>query len=190
MERKFYVDRTVYAGRPTDQSNRAAVELKTYDLLDSLGIAYDRVDHDAAMTIADCVEIDALLGTPMCKNLFLTNKQQTEFYLLLMPGKKKYRAGELARQIGTARLSFADASYMERFLSIRPGAVTVMGLLNDTDKCVRLLIDRDVAAAPFICCHPCVNTVSLRIKTEDLLNIFLPHVAHAPTFVTLQGEEL
>jgi len=136
MERKFYVDRTVYAGRPTDQSNRAAVELKTYDLLDSLGIAYDRVDHDAAMTIADCVEIDALLGTPMCKNLFLTNKQQTEFYLLLMPGKKKYRAGELARQIGTARLSFADASDMERFLAIRPGAAFLSNKKEESPHCV------------------------------------------------------
>ena len=185
MESAFFVDPVLYQGRPADAAVRAPRERAVYDLLDALGIAYRRVDHDPAATIADCAKIDRLLGVDMCKNLFLCNAQKTAFYLLMMPGDKPFRTKDLSHQIQSARLSFADAAHMEAFLNISPGAVSVLGLMNDVERRVRLLIDRDVAQAPYVGCHPCVNTTSLAIATPDLLDRFLPHVGHAPTFVTL-----
>lgn len=184
-EEYIYVDRTLYEGRPEDLSGRAVRETRTYDLLDRLGIRYRRVDHGPAMTIAACKEVDDVLGAPMCKNLFLTNAQRTAFYLLLMPGDKPFKTKLLSKQIGSARLSFAEGEYMERFLDIHPGSVSVMGLMNDTEHRVHLLVDRDVAGAPFLCCHPCENTSSLKIETKDIFNIFLPAVGHEPTVVDL-----
>lgn len=185
MESAFFVDPVLYQGRPADAAARAPRERAVYDLLDALGIAYRRVDHDPAATIADCAEIDRLLGVDMCKNLFLCNAQKTAFYLLMMPGDKPFRTKDLSHQIQSARLSFADAAHMEAFLNISPGAVSVLGLMNDVERRVRLLIDRDVVRAAYVGCHPCVNTTSLAIATLDLLDRFLPHVGHAPTFVTL-----
>ena len=132
-----------------------------------------------------CDDVDRLLGTEMCKNLFLTNAQKTAFYLLLMPGDKPFRTKDLSKQIGSARLSFADAEHMWEFLHIRPGAVSVMGLLFDTERRVRLLIDRELLSAPCLGCHPCENTSSLGIATADILNVFLPYTGHSYTEITL-----
>lgn len=174
-------------GRPTDESGRPDKEIRVYDLLDCLGISYHQVDHEPAMTIEECQDVDKLMGTHMCKNLFLCNRQETDFYLLLMPGDKKFKTRELSSQIGSARLSFASEKYMEEFLDITPGSVSVMGLMNDKNNKVQLLMDEDLLAQPYLGCHPCINTSSLRIKTDDVLNIFLPAVKHKPTFVKLAG---
>ena len=129
---------TVQTGRPADLSGRAARECRTYDLLDRLGVAYTRVDHEPAMTMEDCVAIDRAMGVNMCKNLFLCNRQQTDFYLLLMPGDKPFKTKELSAQINTSRLSFASSEHMERYLNISPGAVSAAGLMNDTECTVKL----------------------------------------------------
>ena len=180
---------TKHIGRPENEAGREVREIRTYDLLDRLGISYARVDHEPAQTMEDCVAVDAALGTVMCKNLFLCNRQQTDFYLLMMPGDKPFRTKELSAQIGTARLSFASAEHMVQYLDIYPGAVSVMGLANDTEGVVQLLIDEDLLAAERIGCHPCVNTASLGIGTADLLEIFLPAVKHTPRTVRLTGLE-
>ena len=175
-------------GRPADETGRLEKEIRVYDLLDSLGISYQRVDHEPAMTIEACQDIDKLMGTHMCKNLFLCNRQETDFYLLLMPGDKKFKTKELSSQINTARLSFANETHMEKLLDITPGSVSVMGLMNDKENKVQLLIDEDLLAHPYLGCHPCINTSSLCIKTEDILKIFLPAVHHEPRYVKLLGE--
>ena len=172
-------------GRPADEAGREEKEIRVYDLLDSLNIEYERVDHEAAMTMEACIDVDRVLGTDMCKNLFLCNRQQTDFYLLLMPGDKPFKTKDLSAQIGSARLSFATAEFMERFLDITPGAVSVMGLMNDKEGNVRLLIDEDLLGSEYFGCHPCVNTSSLKIKTEDLIKIFLPAVKHGYSTVKL-----
>lgn len=172
-------------GRPLDCTGREERETAVYDLLDSLSIDYLRCDHEAANTMEACVEIDKALGVLMCKNLFLCNRQQTRFYLLMLPGDKPFKTKDISRQIGSARLSFADAEHMETYLHIRPGAVSVMGLMNDTQNCVQLLIDREVANSETLGCHPCVNTSSLKISTADLLHRFLPAVRHEPVIVDL-----
>ena len=175
-------------GRPADETGRLEKEIRVYDLLDSLGISYQRADHEPAMTIEACQDIDKLMGTHMCKNLFLCNRQETDFYLLLMPGDKKFKTKELSSQINTARLSFANETHMEELLDITPGSVSVMGLMNDKENKVHLLIDEDLLAHPYLGCHPCINTSSLCIKTEDILKIFLPAVHHKPRYVKLLGE--
>ena len=152
-------------GRPKDCSGRLETEIRTYDLLDSLNIPYTRVDHEAAFTIDACNGVDEILGIHICKNLFLCNAQKTKFYLLLMPG------------------------HMKEYLKLTPGSVSVMGLMNDPEGHVKLLIDSDVLKDEYFGCHPCINTSSLKIKTSDILEKFLPAVHHEPTIVDLPWEE-
>lgn len=118
-------------GRPADK--REPAEERCYDFLDGLGIEYRRVDHPRADTIEACASVEQRLGAPVCKNLFLTNRQQTEYYLLLMPGNKPFRTKHLSRQIGTARLSFAGAAAMKELLGVEPGSVSLLGLLQDRE---------------------------------------------------------
>lgn len=171
--------------RPQDVQGRLEREIRVYDLLDSLGIEYLRTDHEEANTMEACNAIDEVLGVPMCKNLFLCNRQETEFYLLMMPGDKPFKTKDLSKQINSARLSFGKPEFMEEFLDIKPGAVSIMGLMNDTGKRVRLLIDKPVLESEYVGCHPCVNTSSLKIKTKDLLEKFLPATGHEFTMVDL-----
>lgn len=178
-------------GRPVNTTGRMEREIKVYDLLDRLGIEYERTDHEEANTMEACNEIDRVLNTIICKNLFLCNRQETQFYLLMMPGDKPFKTKDLSAQIQSARLSFGKPKYMEEFLHIKPGAVSIMGLMNDTANRVQLLIDKPVIESEYIGCHPCVSTSSLKLKTEDVLNKFLPAVNHKPIIVELpRGEEL
>ena len=177
------IDQTVYQGRPAD--TRIPKEERCYELLDRLGVEYARVDHEHADTIEACHEIEKLLGCEICKNLFLTNRQMTEVWLLLMPGEKPFKTKLLSKQIGSARLSFASAEQMLHYLDIKPGSVSVLGLMNDKENKVRLLIDRDLLTQESIGMHPCINTSSLRMKMEDLTEKLLPAMAHEPTVVDL-----
>ena len=180
------IDPVLYRGRPNDR--RSPVEDRCYDLLDSLGIPYYRVDHERADTIEMCEEVEKLLGCQICKNLFLTNRQETAFYLLIMPGEKPFKTKLLSRQIGSARLSFASPAHMEELLGLTPGSVSVLGLMNDTNGVVRLLIDQDLLKQENFGCHPCRNTSSLRFSTADLLHSLLPALKHEPTRVELPRE--
>ncbi len=164
----------VEEGAPADLTDRLPRERHTYEFLDQLQIPFLRVDHQPAATIADCSMADEVLGVSMCKNLFLTNAQRTKFYLLLMPGEKKFKTKDLSKQINSARLSFGEGEYMEKFLEISPGAVSIMGLINDREQAVQLLIDREILEQEFLGCHPCVNTSSMRISMKDILGKFLP----------------
>ena len=178
-------------GRPENTDNRLNKEIRVYDFLDKLGIQYQRIDHEAAMTMEACEEIDHALGdnTTICKNLFLCNRQETDFYLLLMPGDKPFKTKDLSAQIHSARLSFAKPEYMEKYLDITPGSVSVLGLMNDSEKKVQLLIDEDVMKEPYIGCHPCINTSSLKFTTEDLMQKIIPALEHEPVTVTLPVPE-
>ena len=176
-------------GRPSDISERLEKEIRVYDLLDKLEIQYQQVDHDAANTMEACEAVDKILEVQMCKNLFLCNRQKTNFYLLLMPGDKPFKTKDLSKQINSARLSFAEAEYMEEFLDIKPGAVSVIGLMNDKEKHVQLLIDKPVIEQEYIGCHPCVNTSSLKMTIRDLVEKFLPETEHEPMIVDLPWPE-
>jgi Ala-tRNA(Pro) deacylase len=179
----------LYEGRPETTEGRLLREIRTYDFLDRLGIRYLRADHERADNMEACNQIDAVLGVIICKNLFLCNRQKTAFYLLMMPGDKKFKTKELSGQIHSARLSFADPEDMLKYLDIEPGAVSIMGLMNDREHRVRLLIDEDVLKGEFIGCHPCVCTSSLKIRTEDVINVFLKATGHPYETVSLTGED-
>ncbi len=182
----MFIDQTVYTGRPKDE--RLSKELRCYDLLDSLGIVYRRVDHDHADHIEDCHAVEGLLGAKICKNLFLCNRQQTDFYLLLMPGDKPFKTKLLSHQLNVSRLSFAGPEHMEKYLGVTPGSASVLGLMNDPEGAVRLLIDRDLLSDSWFACHPCINTSSLRFPIQDLLEKVLPALGHEPSFVDLPWE--
>jgi Ala-tRNA(Pro) deacylase len=172
-------------GRPADTAGRLEKEIRSYDLLDSLGIEYDRIDHEPAMTMEICEEIDRVLGATICKNLFLCNRQETDFYLLMMPGDKPFKTKDLSAQIGSSRLSFGTPDYMEQLVDITPGSLSILGLMNDKEGRVRLLIDKDVLSGEYIGCHPCINTSSLRMKTSDMVEKLIPALCHTPTLVEL-----
>ncbi|NLG04317.1 MAG: prolyl-tRNA synthetase associated domain-containing protein [Clostridia bacterium] len=170
-------------GRPADTLERLAKEIRVYDLLNEIGMEFERVDHEAAETMGACEEIDRVLNAVICKNLFLCNAQKTKFYLLMVCGDKKFKTKEISRQINSPRLSFAPSDKMEEYLDITPGSVSVMGLMNDKENNIQLLIDRELAESEYFGCHPCVNTSSMRMKTKDLLEKFLPAVHHEPIYV-------
>ena len=177
-EDSFYMDPVLYTGRPADCSGRLEKEIRTYDLLDELQIPYWRLDHDATATIDACHDVDVRLDIEICKNLFLCNRQETALYLLMIPDTKVFHTKDLSAQIGSARLSFAKAEYMQQLLDITPGSVSVLGLMNDTAHKVQLLIDEDVLASEYVGCHPCINTSSLRLRTRDLVEKILPAIEH------------
>lgn len=173
----------IYTTAPNDR--RLPKEESVYQLLESLEIPYQRIDHPVAMTIEACDDICKVFDSPMCKNLFLCNRQKTDFYLLLMPGEKPFKTKDLSKQINSARLSFADAEFMEKYLNITPGSVSIMGLMNDVENHVKLLIDKDLLDNKYLLFHPCINTSSVKASTDDILNKFLPNVHHTYTIVSL-----
>ena len=172
-------------GAPQNIADRLPKEQRVYTFLNSLEIEYSRVDHDPAMTMEACEEIDKTLGAVMCKNLFLSNRQETSFYLLLIPADKPFKTKDLSAQLGVARLSFGKAEYMEKYLDITPGSLTVLGLINDKENNVQLLIDEDILSAELIGCHPCVNTSSLSLAVSDLMDRIIPALKHSPIIVRL-----
>ena len=172
-------------GHPADCTGRLDKEIRCYDLLDSLQVPYQRIDHEAANTMEACAAIDEALNATICKNLLLCNRQCTAFYLLMIPGSKVFKTSVLSKQIGSSRLSFAGAEYMEQYLDITPGSVSVLGLMNDRENHVELLMDEDILKGDFFGCHPCINTSSLRLSTRDLMEKIIPAMCHKPRIVTL-----
>ena len=194
---------TIYKGRPGNITGRQEREVRVYDLLDSIGVDYDRLDHAPAMTMEVCDAVNAAFGRMtleefkvedsndrtkhaiICKNLFLCNRQKTKFYLLMIPGDKKFLTKNLSAQINSSRLSFAGEEDMQKFLDVTPGSVSVLGLMNDHGHIVQLLIDSDVLQSEYVGCHPCINTSSLRMKTKDLMEKVIPALQHEPAIVNL-----
>ena len=181
----------LYYGRPENTGERLEKEVRVYDLLDELRITYERVDHEAANTMEACKEIDKILAPAViCKNLFLCNSQKTKFYLLMIREDKKFKTKDISKQINSSRLSFAPEEKMLEYLDITPGSVSVLGLMNDKEKQVQLLVDEDVLRSEYFGCHPCVNTSSLRVKTEDIFEKFLQAVNHEYITVQLPEESI
>ena len=172
-------------GRPQDLTGRLEKEVRVYDLLDELGITYQRIDHEEANTMEACAEVDKMLGVTICKNLFMCNRQQTEFYLLMIESSKIFKTKYLSAQLGTSRLSFAPPEFMEEFLDIKPGAVSVMGIMNDHGNRVQLVMDKPIFEAENVACHPCISTSTVVISRADLMEKLLPAVHHEPIMVDL-----
>ena len=178
-------------GSPEDMTGRSDREIRAYTFLDRLGVQFERTDHPdrPATTMEVCADVDAILGVHICKNLFLCNRNKSQYYLLIMPGDKLFKTKELSGQIGSSRLSFADEEAMERYLDVHPGSVSVLGLMNDKNHSVQLVIDEDILREERFGCHPCENTSSVRFATRDLTEKILPALGCVPTIVHLQGAE-
>lgn len=183
MTDRKHIDPTIYTTRPTDE--RLEKENRVYDLLEELNIPFIRIDHDAMNTIDECQDVDKFLGVEICKNLFLCNSQKTKFYLLMMPGHKKFVTRDFCKQINSSRLSFAPPEYMETYLDLTPGSASILGLMNDHEHHVQLVMDQEVVDQPLIGCHPCINTSILTLSTNDVLNKFLPYTNHDVLYVNL-----
>ncbi len=179
----IHLDHTIYTARPTDK--RLPKEERVYNLLERLDVPFERVDHDAVGTIEGCAEIEKLLDIEICKNLFLRNSKGDQYYLLMLPGGKHLVTKDLAKKIGSTRLSFGTPEKMEEYLDITPGSVSVLGLMNDHENNIQLLVDNDIKKWEYFGCHPCINTSSLKIKTADLFSKILPAVGHEPVFVDI-----
>ena len=175
----------IYTTSPTQGPEKV---LESFALLNQLHIPYSRVEHEPAETMEACAAISDALGIRICKNLFLCNRQKTDFYLLTMPEDKPFHTKDLSAQIGSSRLSFAPPELMEELIHCTPGSATILGLANDADHQVRLLMERGVYEAPFLSCHPCICTSSLKLKMSDVLAKLLPHTGHEVTVVDLPDE--
>lgn len=194
----FYIDPHKYYGRPVrstgpdshaDPIDRIPAELACYDLLDSLGILYARVDHAHADTIEACHAVEEVLGWPVCKNLFLCNRQKTQYYLLMLEGDKVFKTKDLSKQLGVSRLSFAGPDDMVELLGVHPGSVTVLGLMNDKENRVQLVMDKPIYEGENVSCHPCISTSTLCISRQDLLKKLIPALGHNPIVVDLPDPE-
>lgn len=181
-------EKTLYSTKPTD-GNRLDKEMATYELLEKLDIPYTRIDHPAAASVEDCPEVEAVLGVEIFKNLFLRNGSKSEFYLLVMPGCKKFVTKDVSKQIGTSRLSFGEADFMEKYLNVTPGSVSIMGLVYDKEHKIHLLMDKEIVESEYFGCHPCINTSSLKVKTSDILEKFLPYTGHKPHIINMCSGE-
>ena len=184
----MYIDTTIYDGRPESDKGRDRVELECYDFLDALGVKYCRIDHEPTDTMESCREVKSLLGLTVCKNLFLTNRSGKEMYLLLMPGEKSFRTSVVSKLIGTSRLSFGKPELMEKMIHTKPGSASVLGLMYDKEGLVKLVIDRQTISQEYFGCHPCKNTSSIRMRTEDLLEKVLPGTGHEPMIIDIPME--
>lgn len=175
-------------GRPAETQVVCEAERQVFDFLDGLGVSYTTLTHPAAFTMEECEAVRRRAGAPVFKNLFLTNKQNTLFFLLMISADKPFKTKYLSSQLGCARLSFASEQNMVDFLHIHPGAVSPMGLIHDKERRVRLIIDSDLRDVETYACHPCVNTASLVMKMSDLLDKIIPATGHDHTWVTLPTE--
>ena len=173
----------VYTGAPAER--RSEVENRVYECLARLDIPFTRVDHEAAFTMEDCAAISETLDVSICKNLLLTPRNRSAFYLLCLPAEKSFSTKDFSKLIGSSRLSFASEEDLVALLGCHAGSASVLGLMNDTEHRVTLAIDRAVAEDEWFGCHPCKNTSSLRLKTCDVLEKFLPATGHEAVIVDL-----
>lgn len=173
-------------GRPKDK--RIDKEERVYDLLDQLNIDYQRIDHEEANTMEVCLEIEKSLKSTICKNLFLVNSNKSQYYLLMLKENKKFKTKMISKQINSSRLSFGSDEKMLEYLDITPGSVSLLGLMNDHDFKVQLLMDKDLLQDEYLGCHPCINTSSLRIKMKDVFEKIIPSLHHEAIFVEVYDE--
>lgn len=180
------IDPVCREGRPLEK--RSEQEEAIYDRLGELNIPFFRVDHDHADNMEDCRKIEAVLGAPICKNLFLCNRQQTEFYLLMMPGEKPFKTKFITAPLGCSRLSFAGEGHMHELLHTVPGSVSALELIFDTENRIRLVMDEELMKEETVSGHPGFSTTTVRLKREDFLT-YVRACGHEPTVIAIPVPE-
>ncbi len=168
---------------PTSYSSD--LEENVYTKLNELNIQFDRVDNDTVEAMEECVEISNKLGAEIRKTIIVCNEKKTQFYLVVLPAEKRFDSKLFRDKMGCSRVSFAKAEDMQEILGVVPGSATIMSVINDKDNIVKVAIDKEVADSEFFACNTGENTRHIKIKTSDLLNVFLPNVNHEPTIIEL-----
>ncbi len=181
----MYIDSMIYTNVPA-QEGRLEKEMKCYEVLEKLQIPFQRLDHEAIATIEGCEVIEKKLNMSIYKNLFLCNSKKDQYYLLMMRGHKVFKSGSIAKQIGSTRLSFGAPEVLAEYLNLTPGSVSLLGLMYDTKHKVKVLLDQAICEEMFVGCHPCINTTSLKINRQDLIEKFLAYTGHVPTYVMIE----
>ena len=167
------------------QEDRGELENRVYKELQKLQIPFERVDNDSVETMEECTEISEKLGAEIRKTIVLCNRKKTMFFLVVLPAEKHFDTKTFCEKVGCPRVSFASPESMEAKLGVLPGSATIMSVLNDPERSVQVIIDKEVADAEWFACNPGANTTHIRLATEKLLKVFLPHVFHKPMIAAL-----
>lgn len=151
------------------------------------GIDHSVYRHTARDTVEEKAELDRELGITArhCKNIFLTDRKGSCFYLLVMPFEKTFRTAEVSKELGTSRLSFASADLLLNKLRCTPGNLSTLSLVFDKENEIGFAFDKDLLQCDELCCHPNINTTTVTLKTEDYLKKVLPRLKKSPVFVTV-----
>ena len=165
------------------QQYRNSLHENVYETLESLGIPYERVDTDEAITMEDCIAIGERLQTPIVKTLLLCNRQQTNFYLFVTTSEKPFSTKNFSHAMEISRVSFASPEQLESMLGTVVGSASVLSLLHDPENRVQLVLDRDALQASWYGCSDTTTTGYMKLPTADLLEKFLPAVHHEPIYI-------
>jgi len=167
---------------PPPQAATALQQL-VYDTFARLNIPFGRVDTDPGLTMEDCRHIDAKIGVRIVKTIFLCNRQQTEFYLYVTTDEKPFVTREFCSALGIPRVSFAPAGKLWELTGVEVGATTVLSAILPQSAPVHLVMDRTVADSPWFACTDGTATCFVKIRTEDLLNKYIPASGHKLTLI-------
>ena len=164
-------------------------EEKVYSKLRELGIGFERVDNDSISTMEECAEVGEVLGTDICKSILACTRNKSEYYLIILPGDKRFVSKLASKAVGSSRLSFASPEDMQELLGTTPGNASPLAVINDCDGKVKLVIDRELAEDEHIACNTGANTTHIRFSTGDLIDKILPAFDHIPEIVEIPVEE-
>lgn len=164
------------------------LERRVYRTLDALGIDYQLRRHSPGYIDGDDVPVGREIGATHCKNLFLSNRAQNRFHLLVLVKGKRFVTAELSKQLGVSRLYFGPEDRLPRLLGAQSGYVGALGLVCDADRQIALALDKGLLDFPRVCFHPCTPSATVTLDTRALLEVYLPALGYTPQFVTAQRE--
>ena len=148
-------------------------EVKAF--LEDKNIPFEWVEHKAVYTIEEMEELGLESMDEIAKNLFLRDQKGKRHFLIVIRADKQANLKELGEKLGIGKLSFASEERLEKYMKLKKGAVTPLGVLNDEDCAVEVFFDEDFVGMEKIGVHPNDNTASVYLKTEDLLGIIREH---------------
>ena len=165
------------------QSFATVLQQKVYESFASLNIPFERVDTDPGLTMEDCQHIDARIGIQIVKTLFLCNRQQTNFYLYVTTDDKPFVTRDFCASLGIPRVSFAPADKLWELTGVKVGATTILSAILPQCVDVRLVMDDRACSSEWFACTDGTPTCFVKIRTEDLLQKFIPASGHTITFI-------
>ena len=150
-------------------------KMETYDLLRSRGIWLEITEHKAVYNMAELADVALPYPSADAKNLFVRDDKKRNYYLITVRGDKRVDLKKFREEHGTRPLSFASENDLMNLLGLIPGAVTPLGILNDSEKKVKFFLDEELVNDGLIGVHPNDNTATVWLKTTDLIDIITEH---------------